>query len=131
MVVFNIAEMVLFKVLCSFRNASMRSLHAHYTVFVHFCHCHCLQSVIANKTVQGFQYSFDKYPLSWPVGCCQSPAKSGFNVSPFHIALSYVSDFFYPFSGKMRKHFQTELRILQLLWCLLLSILCKRCLLSN
>ena len=37
MVVFNIAEMVLFKVLCSFRNASMRTLHAHYTVFVHFC----------------------------------------------------------------------------------------------
>ena len=41
MVVFNIAEIVLFKVLCSFRNASMRTLHAHYTVFVHFCHFHC------------------------------------------------------------------------------------------
>lgn len=41
MVVFKIAEMVLFKVLCSFKNASMRTLHAQYTVFVHFCHCHC------------------------------------------------------------------------------------------
>lgn len=94
MVVFNIAEMVLFKVLCSFRNDSMRTLHAQYTVFVHFCHCHCLQLVTANKTVQGFQYNFDKYPLSWPVCCCQSPAKSVFSVSPFHIALSSVSDFF-------------------------------------
>ena len=29
---FNIAEMVLFKVLCSLRNASMRTLHAQYIV---------------------------------------------------------------------------------------------------
>ena len=57
MVVFKIAEMVLVEVLWSFSNASMRTLDAHDTSFAHFCHCHCLQSVIANKTVQGFQFS--------------------------------------------------------------------------
>lgn len=75
------------------------------TLFLYTSVIVILQSVIANKTVQGFQYSFDKYPP-----CGQSVVVSHLprvgSMSPhFILLLAMFLIFFLPFLWKNDKTF--------------------------
>lgn len=121
MVVFNIAEMVLFKVLCSFRNASMRTLHAQYTIFVHLCHCHCCSQSLQIRLFKVFSIALINILLVGQSVVVSHLPRVGSMSPHFILLLAMFLIFFLAFLW-------TELRIKQLLWCLLSFILCKRCL---
>lgn len=105
MVVFNIAEMVLFKVLCSFRNASVRTLHAHYTVFVHFCHSHCCSQSLQIRLFKVFSIALINILLVGQSVVVSHLPRVGSMSPHFILLLAMFLIFFLPFLWKNDKTF--------------------------